>query len=92
MQEICVQSLGWEDPLEEGIATHSSIFAWRIPEEPGGLQSMRSQSWTWLCNWAHSMSKTQELVEVESESRGRSREEMALEKDAEASPAKELGL
>ena len=38
------------------------------------------------------MSKTQELVEVESESRGRSREEMALEKDAEASPAKELGL
>ena len=35
-----VQSLGWEDPLEEGTATHSSIFAWRIPwtEEPGGLQ------------------------------------------------------
>ena len=35
------RSLGWEDPLEEGIATHSSIFAWRIPwtEEPGGLQS-----------------------------------------------------
>ena len=37
-----VQSLGWEDPLEEGMATHSSILAWRIPrtEEPGGLQSM----------------------------------------------------
>ena len=37
-----VQSLGWEDPLEEGIATHSSIPAWRIPwtEEPGGLQSI----------------------------------------------------
>ena len=36
-----VQSLGWEDPLEEGMATHSSILAWRIPwtEEPGGLQS-----------------------------------------------------
>ena len=35
-------SLGWEDPLEEGMATHSSILAWRIPwtEEPGGLQSM----------------------------------------------------
>ena len=34
--------LGWEDPLEEGMATHSSIIAWRIPwtEEPGGLQSM----------------------------------------------------
>ena len=35
-------SLGWEDPLEEGMATHSSILAWKIPwaEEPGGLQSM----------------------------------------------------
>ena len=40
-----VQSLGREDPLEEGIATHSSILAWRISwtEEPGGLQSMESQ-------------------------------------------------
>ena len=40
-----VPSLGWEDPLEEGLETHSSILAWRIPwaEEPGGLQSMRSQ-------------------------------------------------
>ena len=39
-----VQSLGWEGPLEEGIAIHSSILAWRIPwtEEPGGLQSMGS--------------------------------------------------
>ena len=38
-------SLGWEDPLEEGTATHSSILAWRIPwtEEPGGLQSTGSQ-------------------------------------------------
>ena len=37
MQETWVQSLGWEDPLEKGMATHSSIFAWRIPwtEEPG---------------------------------------------------------
>ena len=45
-----VWSLGWEDPLEEGMATHSSVLAWRIPwtEEPGRLQSMRSQSWTWL--------------------------------------------
>ena len=42
MQETQVRSLGWEDPLEEGMATHSSILAWRIPwtEEPGGLQSM----------------------------------------------------
>ena len=45
MQETLVQSLGWEDPLEEGVAIHSSILAWRIPwtEEPGGLQSMGSQ-------------------------------------------------
>ena len=37
-----VPSLGWEDPLEESVATHSSLLAWRIPwtEEPGGLQSM----------------------------------------------------
>ena len=39
-----VQSLGWQDPLEEGKATHSSVLVWRIPwaEEPGGLQSMGS--------------------------------------------------
>ena len=45
MRETWVQSLGWEDPLEEGMATHSSILAWRIPwtEEPGGPQSLRSQ-------------------------------------------------
>ena len=45
MQEICVWSLSQEDSLEEGMATHSSIFAWRIPwtEEPGGLQSMGLQ-------------------------------------------------
>ena len=45
MQETRVQFLGWEDPLEKEMATHSSILAWRIPwtEEPGGLQSMGSQ-------------------------------------------------
>ena len=45
MQETRVQSLGREDPLEKGIAIHSSIFAWRIPwtEEPGAPQSMGSQ-------------------------------------------------
>ena len=45
MRETWVQSLGWEDPLEEEMATHSSILAWRIPwtEEPGGLQSTGSQ-------------------------------------------------
>ena len=45
MQETWVRSLGWEDPLEKGMATHFSIFVWRIPwtEEPGRLQSMGSQ-------------------------------------------------
>ena len=45
MQETWVRNLGWEDPLEKEIATHSSILAWRIPwtEEPGRLQSMGSQ-------------------------------------------------
>ena len=45
MQETWVRSLGWEDPLEEGMATDSRILVWRIPwtEEPGGLQSMGSQ-------------------------------------------------
>ena len=44
MQETQVQFLGWEDPLEKGMASHSSILAWRIPwtVEPGGLQSVRS--------------------------------------------------
>ena len=45
MQETWVRSLSWEDPLEKGMAIHSSILAWRIPwtEEPGRLQSMGSQ-------------------------------------------------
>ena len=45
MWETRVQSLGWEDPLEKEMATHSNILAWKIPwtEEPGGLQSMGSQ-------------------------------------------------
>ena len=48
MREPWVQSLGREDPLEKGIATHSSILAWRIPrtEEPGGLQSV---DWQRVC-------------------------------------------
>ena len=45
MQETQVQPLDWEDALEKGMTTHSSILAWKIPltEVPGGLQSMRSQ-------------------------------------------------
>ena len=52
MQETLVQPLGQEDPLEEGMATHSSIRAWRIPwtEEPAGLMSMGSESRTQLSN------------------------------------------
>ena len=50
MQETQVRSLDWKDPLEKRMATHFSILAWRIPwtEEPGGLQSVRSQSWKGL--------------------------------------------
>ena len=46
VQKIWVQSLGWDDPLEKGMATHFSILAWRISwtKEPGGLQSMGSQN------------------------------------------------
>ena len=53
MQETWVWSLGQEDPLEKGMATLSSILAWRIlwTEEPGGLQSMGLQSWTPLSDW-----------------------------------------
>ena len=46
MQDTLVQSMGWEDLLEEGMATHFSILDWRIPwtEEPGGLESIGSQT------------------------------------------------
>ena len=49
VEESQVQSLGWEDPLEKEMATHSSILAWRIlwTEEPGGLQSMGLQRAGW---------------------------------------------
>ena len=45
-QEMCVPSLGWEDPLEKEMTSHSSILVWEIPrtEEPGGLQSMGLQT------------------------------------------------
>ena len=61
VQETQVPSLGWEDPLEKEMATHSSILAWRIPwtEEPGGLQSMGSQrvrhNWS---DWTHTHTHT----------------------------------
>ena len=51
-QETQVQSLGWEDPLEEAMATHSSVLAWRMPwtEEPGGLLFTVARSQTRLSN------------------------------------------
>ena len=61
MLEARVQSLGWEDPLEKGMATHSSISAWRIPctEETYGLQSMGSQrvGHDWATNTQHTPEK-----------------------------------
>ena len=52
MQEMCVQSLGQEDPLEEEMAAYSSILAWEIlwTEGPDRLQSLGLQSWTQLSN------------------------------------------
>ena len=64
MQETWVQSLGWEDPLEKGMATYSSILAWKIPwmEEPGRLQSMGSQRvrHDWVTSLTHLNTKEKE--------------------------------
>ena len=64
MQETQVRSLGWEDPQEEGMATHSSILAWRIPrtEELGGLQSIGWQrlDTTEATSYAHTRKDNQE--------------------------------
>ena len=59
-QETQVQSVSCEDPLEKGMATHSSILAWKIPwtEEPGGLQSMGLQSETQLTVHARARAHT----------------------------------
>ena len=59
MRETWVRSLGWEDPLEKGMATHSSVLAWRIPwtEEPGWLQSVGSQRVE--CHWTTKYSTAQ---------------------------------
>ena len=67
MRETQVRSLGWEDPLEKEMATHSSILAWRIPwmEEPGRLQSMGSQRVGH--NWATSLQKLQSIGRTDAE-------------------------
>ena len=56
-QEIQVQSLGWEDPLEKEMATHSSIPTWRIPwtEEPGELQSIKRVYVNWATEHTHAI-------------------------------------
>ena len=66
-KETQVRSLGWENPLEEGMATHSSILAWGIPwtEEPGGLQFIRSQE---LCMTEHTHI---EIMEMEIRANGK---------------------
>ena len=69
MWDTWVQSLGWEGPLEEGMATHTSILAWRIPwtEEPGGLHSIGSQrvrhDWSNLPRM-HAVSLKSSLLEI----------------------------
>ena len=67
MWETRVQSLGWEDLLEKEIAIHSSILAWKIPwmEEPGGLQSMGSQSCTWLSDFTFHLSQRLERQDLD---------------------------
>ena len=63
MKEIQVQFLGWEDPLEKEMSTHSSILTWEIPwtEEPAGLPSMGLQkSQTWKENIRHNLATKQQ--------------------------------
>ena len=67
MRETWVWSLGWEDPLEKEMVTHSSILAWEIPwiEEPGGLQPMGSQRvQDWTANTRNIWTEVSELWEV----------------------------
>ena len=69
MQEMQVQSLGWEDPLEKEMTTHSSILALRIPwtEEPGRLLSIGSQkSWTQLSMHTHTHTHTHTDIDMSS--------------------------
>ena len=65
MQETWVWSLGWEDPLEEGMATHSSILAWRIPMDRGAWWAAVhgvAKSRTWLSDWAQHSTDVFELI------------------------------
>ena len=66
LQETWVQSLDWEDPLQEGMETHSSILVWKIPwtKEPGGLQSIGSQRVGH--NWSDLASKQVPILQADS--------------------------
>ena len=66
MLETWVESLGWEDPLQKEMATHSSTLAWKIPwmEEPDRLQSMRLQSWTRLSNFTDTHAILASIIET----------------------------
>ena len=64
MQETWVQSLGWKDPLEEGMATHSSILAWRIPMDRGTWWAIVhgvAKSWTQLSTHTHTTHNVADL-------------------------------
>ena len=69
-KESQVHFLSWENPLEEEMATHSSVLHWKIPwtEEPDGLQSMGSQSWTGLSTHTERNKHLQEKKKKERES------------------------
>ena len=64
MRETWVQSMGWEDPLEKEMATHSSTLAWKIPwtEDPGRLQSMGLQSQTRLSDFTFTMGNSRKVL------------------------------
>ena len=67
MQETWVQSLGWEDSLEEGMATHSSILAWRIPMDRRAWRAIVhgvTKSWTQLCKYAQQQTPIKCLLYV----------------------------
>ena len=66
MWETRVRSLGWEDPLEKEMATHSSTLAWRIPwtEELGRLQSTGSQSWTRLSDFTFTFTRVLQQMQI----------------------------
>ena len=93
MQEMLVQLLGWEDPLEESMATHSSVLAWRIlwTEEPGGLWSMGSQrvGHDWATN---TLKKKKTFLTIQLSSAKQLPSTVELEANGQRPPGKLSGL